>query len=244
MLKKIVAAGLMLLLLGGCGRNEELIVYAGNGLNRAMDELAKEYEKREGVHINLVYSGSETLLTTLKTTRRGDVFIPGSPLREAAELVSSEQYVATHVPVFAVRSDSPLHLRAYSDLLAPGVRIAVGNKDMNAIGKLVEAILKDADPSLSFRDNIAITASTVNELLQMVADGQVDAAVVWSDMLNWESAKGLVAIEIPPAINKSKEIWVCTLTTSAVPARARHFADYVAGEGRGYFVKHGFTKNR
>ncbi len=229
----------------GCSRQPEpLVVYAGKGLKHAVDEIKQGFEQQHGIPLAIIYAGSNTLLTTLQKTRKGDVFIPGSPiyLKEAGELVTSDQHVAHHIPAFAARSDGSRQLQGYGDLLTPGVRIAVGNKDMNAIGRIAEAIL-DASPAQdSFRPNIVITASTVNELLQLVAEGEVDAALVWQDMLQWESAKGLVQIDIPDAVNKPKGIRVGLLSTSLEPERARRFVDYVTTRGREIFKKHGFVK--
>ncbi len=235
-------ASVVIFFIAGCGRQSEpLVVYAGNGMKYPMDEIKQNFERREGIPVMIVYAGSETLLSTIQKTRKGDVFIPGgsSYVKEAGPLVTSDQFVAMHVPAFAVRAGQQ---KTYADLLAPGVRIAVGNKDMAAIGRIVESLLQDAPPQQSFRHNIVVAGSTVNELLQLVVNGEVDAAMVWADMLQWETAKGLAMVEIPVAINKPKEIRACTLSTSKNPELAARFAAYVAGEGRIIFEKHGFGK--
>ena len=235
--------GVTLVFGAGCSRETEpLVVYAGKGLKNAMDEVAQSFEQRDGSPVSIIYAGSSILLTTLQKTRKGDVFVPGSSsyIKKAGELATTDQYVALHLPVFIVRVDNPKNLRTYSDLLAPGVRIAVGNKDMCAIGRVAEAILSDSDSQESFRHNIVITGSTVNELLHLVVHGEVDAALGWADMLQWPEAKELQPVAIPDSLNKPKEIRVAVLTTSIVPKRAARFADFVATEGRAIFTKHGY----
>jgi len=239
----LTVLGLALILSPGCDRRvEPLVVYAGKGLTNAMEEVKLAFEQQDRTPISIIYAGSDTLLTTLQQTRKGDVFIPGSPayLKRAGSLSGNARPVALHVPAFVVRADNPKSLRAYADLLANGVRIAVGNKDMCAIGRVAENIIHDSDPRDSFQRNIVITGSTVNELLHLVVHQEVDAALIWSDMLQWPEAKGLQAITIPDAINKPKEIQVAVLTTSIDPKRAARFADFVAGKGRAIFIKHGF----
>ncbi|MDD5613387.1 MAG: substrate-binding domain-containing protein, partial [Gallionella sp.] len=208
---------------------------------RPLEEIKQVYEKRSGIGLNVIYAGSDTLLSTLKTTGKGDVFIPGSSsyLTEAGSLITSDQFVAMHTPVFAVHGDK---LKTYADLLKLGVRIAVGNKDMAAIGRLSDAVLKEAPAELNFSRNIVVSASTVNELLKLVAAGEVDAALLWGDMLQWEDAKGLTAIALPPEFHQVKEIRVATLSSSLAPRDARDFADFVASEGRAVFEKHGFGR--
>lgn len=229
----------------GCTQKEvPLVVYAGKGLQSAMEEIKQSFEQRESISISIIYAGSNSLLTTLKNTRKGDIFIPGSSsyIKKAGKLVHTSQYVAHHVPGFIVQANSTKTLRTYSDLLVPGVQIAVGNKDMCAIGKVGEAILSEADPQQTFRSNIVITGSTVNELLGLVIDKEVDAALVWAEMLEWKTAKGLVHIAIPDNINKPKEIQVSTLSVSTNPKKAALFANFVATEGRTIFLKHGFSE--
>ena len=228
---------------GGCSQEvEPLIVYAGKGLKSTMEEVKQSFEQQNDDPISIIYAGSDTLLTTIQKTRKGDVFIPGSSsyVKRAGELAATNQYVAHHTPIFAVRADTPKNLRTYSDLLVPGVQIAVGNKDMCAIGRIGEAILNASAPQETFRPNIVITGSTVNELLQLVVAGEVDAALIWTDMLQWPEARELIPIAIPDDINESKEIRVVVLSTSTTPKRATRFADFVATEGRGIFIKHGF----
>ncbi len=147
-----------------------------------------------------------------------------------------------HVPVIALNANKADVVQTYADLAKSGVRIAIGNKYMAAIGRVTESILEASPPQHNFRANIVVTASTVNELLQLVVEGRVDAALVWQDMLQWQSAKGLKSIEIPAALNQIKEIRVASLSLTANRGTATKFTDFVASEGRGIFEQHGFGK--
>ncbi len=245
-LKKALAI-LMLLtipIIGGCNKTDDnmLIVYSGKGLKYAMDEITLLFEKKEGVKVEIIYAGSETLLNTIIETRKGDIFIPGSKsyIHKAGSHAMNPQYVAKHTPVFAIRYDQSERIQTYADLLKPGVKITVGNKNMAAIGKVAEAIMKNCDETNNFRPNIVVTGTTVNELLQMVNSGEVDAALVWLDMLTWKQAKDLAIITIPDEINEKKEIWVSQLQSSKNPSLAKKFADFTAGKGQKIFTEHGF----
>lgn len=226
-----------------CGQSDEpLIVYAGNGLEIAVDEAKTLFEQQEHVKISVIYAGSDTLLATLQKSHKGDVFLPGSAsyIKQAGDLIKADYHVALHVPAFAVSTDSPLNLHSYTDLLRPGIRIAVGNPNMCAIGRISENILSSTTATESYQHNIVITASTVNELLQLLLDGEVDAALVWRDMLRWEQAKTLTVIAIPEAISQPKEIRVGVLTTASQPMLASRFAEFLADKGKDIFLKHGF----
>ncbi len=230
--------------MSACGQVQEpLTVYSGKGLKAPMEEIKTLFEQREGIRLTIHYAGSQTLLRTIRKTLKGDVFIPGSAgyIRDAGDLVTDSRYVAPHVPVFAVSADSSIKLTTYSDLLKPGLKIAVGNKETAAIGRVTEAILKSTPEADSFRSNIVISASTVNELMDLVASRKVDAALVWKDMLRWETAKGLRLIDIPSKRNQIKEIFIGVLSVSDSPVEAGLFADFVSTEGKAIFTGYGFS---
>jgi molybdate transport system substrate-binding protein len=239
----VIACCICLLLTAGCGKQERILtVYCGKGLKMAMEEVKETFERTYDVHVHMVYAGSETLLRTIKKTGEGDIFIPGSAtfLRESGELVLKHQYVADHIPVFAIRKDNPKVIKSFSDLLQPGLKLAVGNRDMCAIGRVADSIIMDSDWEQEFTRNIAITGSTVNELLDLVLRREVDASLIWKDMLSWPEAQDLQGIEIPETINKPKKIHVAVLSTTAEKKTAILFADFVATEGRAFFRAHGF----
>jgi molybdate transport system substrate-binding protein len=207
-----------------------------------MEQVKEAFEHRYDVHVHMVYAGSETLLRTIKKTRKGDIFIPGSVtfLRESDELVLQHQYVADHIPVFAIRKDNPKVIQTFSDLLQPDLKLAVGNKDMCAIGRVAESIIRDSGRKQEFTKNITITGSTVNELLDLVLRREVDASLIWADMLSWPETQDLQRLEIPAAINKPKKIHVAVLSTAVEKKTALLFADFVATEGKSFFRTHGF----
>jgi ABC-type molybdate transport system substrate-binding protein len=111
---------------------------------------------------------------------------------------------------------------------------------MCAAGTVSEKIMDDSAKDVAFAQNVAITASTVNELLDLVVQKEVDASLVWTDMLKWPEAGELKKIEIPQDINKIQEITVAVLTTTADRKNADLFGDFVAAEGRKIFAEHGF----
>ncbi|MGN7613840.1 substrate-binding domain-containing protein [Magnetococcales bacterium HHB-1] len=232
-------------LLSGCSKPEEpLKLYAGKGLRHAVEDIKALYEKREGVSVEVVYAGSATLLNTIEKTRKGDVYLPGSKsyINDAGPLITRSAFVGHHVPTFAIRRDTGKKISRYEDLLVPGVRIAIANENMAAIGRVANTINKRAGPDRDYAHNIVVLGSTVNELIQLVVDGQVDAALIWTDMLKWTMAKELVPVTIPSDINLPKEIWVGELNTTKYPNNARKLFNMIAEDGKTFFKQHGFKE--
>ncbi len=95
----------------GCSQKAEPItVYAGKGLKHAIEDIKNIFEQKTGIPVLITYAGSQTLFNTLQNTHKGDIFIPGSKsyIKKAKKLslVSSEQYVAKHVPVFIISASA------------------------------------------------------------------------------------------------------------------------------------------
>jgi len=238
-----ICLGLGLVSGGGCSRKEkELTVYAGQGLRLPLEEIKTAFEQKQNVSIHIIYAGSGTLLRTIIKSGRGDVFIPGEHffIEKAGELISSHQYVALHVPTIGIHSNNPKAIRSFEDLGRPGMKVAVGNGKMNAIGRISESIIARSGFQDRLGENIVIKASTVDELIQFIIDGVVDAAIIWTDMLHWPEAGPLTQVSIEPAVNEIKEIHAAVLATSKRPELARQFVDYTASDGKSFFTNNGF----
>ena len=207
-----------------------------------MEEISISFENQHDIPLNIIYAGSDTLLTTFQKTKKGDIFIPGSTIyiKNLQGQATTNYHIADHIPSFIVRSDNNKQLQTYTDLTMKGVKIAIGNKDMCAIGKVAEKIISESKQQESFKHNIVVTGSTVNELLSLVTKGEVDAALIWEDMLHWPEAQGLKLITIPESINSPKKIHLAVLATTTAPKQAAIFTEFMKTQGRIIFAKHGF----
>jgi len=242
----------LLLVLGVCvlfvveyaPKDKTLIVYAGKGLQKAMEEIKAVFEEKHDIKLDIFYAGSVTCLRTIKETGRGDIFVPGSihVLENYADLVDNHQYVALHVPMVCIHKDNPKEIRSFDDLAKPGVRLSVGNTKMCSMGEVANKIISRSALKEGLAKNIVIRSPTVVELLSLVIKKEVDAAIIWKDAMHWPEFRDLKGIEIPPDINEPNEIHVAVLTTSEHKKRAQLFADFVASEGKTIFVKHGFSE--
>ncbi|QFY88890.2 substrate-binding domain-containing protein [Magnetovirga frankeli] len=235
----------LLLVLSGCGHEPAtLLVYAGKGLKYPVEEIRRQYEQIKGVQVQVVYAGSDTLLATIRKTHRGDIYIPGSKtyLQQADDLVVRASAIAWHVPVFAISTGKIDRLRRYEDLLAPGVRIAIGNGQMAAIGRVADSLLQQMPAEQGLAENIRVRASTVNELIDLVATGQVDAALIWRDMLRWSQGRGLGQVPLPEPVNLVKEVPAILLSTSTAPDAAADLYDFIQSRGKEIFRQHGFER--
>lgn len=220
-----------------------LMVYCGAGLNEPMDEIATAFKEKYGVTIQYNFAGSNTLLSQMELTKKGDVFMPGSTedfdIARNKSLVNESRLVVYHVPVIAVPAGNPANITRLEDLAKPGVRVVLGDNPACAIGKLGDKILEKAKIKAEVEKNVVARAVTVNELATYVTLGQADASIIWEDL--YVPGK-MEIIAIPKGQNIIKAVPIGVLTFSENADTARQFADYVAsGEGKSVFAKHGFT---
>lgn len=229
--------------LPGCGQQEkELLVYSGKGLKEAVAELAQAFEEKYQVKVNVVYGGSQTMLATIQTTQQGDIFIPGGMryIEEAGDLVTSHKIVAEHSANVVVRADNTKGIHSFQDLTRPGITLAIGNKDVCAIGVTTEKMFQQTGEPAAFFKNVTMKGATANELLDLVIQGEVDAAITHAHLLQLARAKGLRAIDIPPFLRGTLKVPVGLLRTSENRRLAELFSEFAATEGRKIFEKHGF----
>lgn len=91
--KVLMSTLIVVLFVTGCssnpedktGKNDEvkeepisLLVYAGAGLKRAMEEIKPAFEEKENVKIEYIYAGSGQLLSQIESSGKGDLLIVGS----------------------------------------------------------------------------------------------------------------------------------------------------------------------
>src|SRR5262249_36976730 len=88
-----------------------LFVYCAAGLKTPVEEIARDYEAEYDVQVQLTYGGSNTLLTNLEVSKRGDLFISADDfyIDKAREkgLLEEDIPLAHMRAVLAVRKDNP-----------------------------------------------------------------------------------------------------------------------------------------
>lgn len=85
-------------------------------------------------------------------------------------------------------------------------------------------------------------APTVNQLLIYVSLKQVDAAIIWGDLVSWAQAKGkLEVVDIEKKWNTIKTIPTAVCTSAPNPSLARKLNRYISSaEGMAIWEKWGF----
>jgi len=223
-----------------------LHLFCGAGIRPAVAEAIEAFEKDTGSTVRADYAGSGTLLSNLRASKRGDLYMPGeSEYVDRAEgfgLVASRRNVCYFIPVILVPKDNPKGIKSLHDLAKPGLRLGLGNPDACAIGQTcVKLFEKNGVPLDAIEKNTKVKTLTGNELGIQVKIGQVDAAIVWDAIAAYyrDSAD---AIAIPPGKNLVSRVAISVLNSAADRGLAQRFVDFLLSEaGQAILKKHHYT---
>lgn len=230
-------------------KHKPLILYCAAGIKTPVEKVVKEYEANFGVPIKLQYGGSGTLLSNLRISQFGDLYLAGDS--SFIEIARKQGLVAEAIPlsyirpVIVVAKGNPKNIHSANDLLRRDVRIALGNPEAAAVGKQTREVLLNLGLWEEIEDLVrkrGVFKPTVEGVANDIKLGIVDAGVIWD-----ATERQYPELEIGAALTDDKtfvmEVTIGVLTSCRRPADALHFARYLAASDRGLreFARYGYT---
>ena len=225
-----------------------LLVFAGSASQPPTEKAAKAFEKKTGIHVDLVFGGSGHVLSQMKLTRQGDLYFPGSSdYMEKAKRMKlvdpkSEKIVVYLVSAINVPKGNPKQIHSLADLTRPGIRVAIANPDGVCVGTYaIEILEKNFTPEQkkAFRKNLVNYTASCSKTANAVALRQADAVIGWRVFGYWNPKR----IETVPL--KKEEIVrigyipIAISRFSKHPELAQRFIDFLlSDEGRAIFAKY------
>ncbi len=197
----------------------KLEVFAGSASKPALEECVEVFKGETGIEVEIHFSGSGTMLSQMKITRRGDLYIPGSPdymvkaLREGVVYPENIKIISYLVPAIIVQRGNPKKICSLEDLAKPGVKVGIGDPDSVCVGGYAVEILKYNNLYDRVKGNIVVYAESCSKTAALVTTGAVDAIIGWRVFHFWNPDKtDVIYIEpnykvprvsyIPAAISK------------------------------------------
>jgi len=223
-----------------------VLLFCGAGLRPPVAEIIELFKNQTGVEVQTEWAGSETLLTRLTLTKRGDLYMPGDlhyvDMADEKGLVQSKTGVCRMIPVIITPKGNPKNIETLADMAKPGMKLGLGRDDVTAIGRKCAKIFTtngvDYD---AIKANTVFESMTVNELLTQAKLATVDAAIVWDGLASM-IADDIEIVPIPPEQNSISEVGVGLLKSSESTDAANRFIQLMTSpEGRAIFKKHGYA---
>ncbi|MBW1687336.1 MAG: molybdate ABC transporter substrate-binding protein [Deltaproteobacteria bacterium] len=186
----------LLAILLGCGQRGEdtsasLTVFCGSASKPAMQEIAARFEHETGIKVNMVFGGSGTLLSQIELSRKGEIYLPGSPdyiiigNRKKLLIEDSQRIVAYLVPAIITPAGNPANVHSLQDLAGPGVRVGIGNPQTVCLG-LYSVELLEANGLLGkVMKNVVTFGASCSKTANLAAMSQLDAILGWKVFHAW-----------------------------------------------------------
>jgi molybdate transport system substrate-binding protein len=245
----IVVAGLLFVALNGCVPREQKTITAFSGAVGipAMEEAARVFEERTGITVYLTFGGSGAMLSQMKLSRSGDLYIPASPdfmvMAERHGIVDpdSVKKIAYLVPAILVQHGNPEDIQALSDLARPGIEVTIADPKVAAIGLYAYEILERNDLLAEVGENIVTYAKSVAEAVSRVALRAVDATIGWLVTAEWHPETIDVVYLRPEQIPRIGYLSGAISTFTEDRESAQKFLDFlVSPEGQEIFRELGY----
>jgi len=236
-------------MLAGCaGPRDEptLRIAAAVSLLPALNEMAGQYTAAHGVEVEIHAAGSGILVQQIrrgapvdlfisasadehKTLREGDLLEPGSERDIAANALAILVPTATSAP----SDPSELADERYE-------LIAVGNPATSPVGRYAAQALKYHRLTERLSDRIVL-AESAQQVLDYVARGEVDAAIVYRTDARRDDAEHARSLDLAPE-SHAPIVYRAAVTAGATDSPHAHgFLEYLrSADSRAVLARHGF----
>lgn len=227
---------------------ERILIYAGAASKPPTEEVAKVFEKKYGVKVDIIFGGSGYVLSQMLMSKKGDIYFPGSSdymelaKKKGAVYPETERKVVYLVPAINVQRGNPKNIKSLKDLTKPGIRVAIANPEGVCVGAYaVEIIEKNFTPKEKerFRKNLVNYTESCEKTATAISLKMVDAVIGWEVFEHWDPER----IETIPL--KKEEIVRIGYIPIAISrftqnkALAQKFIDFVLSEeGKAIFRKY------
>lgn len=228
-------------------KEDELDFFCGSAVKVPMQEIIKSYQKDKSVRVNVIYSGSGGLLSQMKLSKRGDVYLCASPDyvtigEEKGLLIKGTDKLVTYlVPAIIVPKGNPQGIHSLKDLAKKGVRIGMGNPESVVLGLYGVELLDKNGLLETVLPNVAVFAKSGEDTATLAVLRKVDAILGWDVFQSWNPDKvEWIKIE-PDKIPRISYMAIALPVFVKDRVLAQDFINYVLSEkGRSIFKKWGY----
>lgn len=258
-LRPLFLALIAALFLAGCGQQSptataeskpELLIYCGITMAHPITAIAKIIEQEKNVTIKVNQGGSEDLYTSLKESRKGDLYLPGSASYwkqyKDEGLLGDYVHVGYNQAALLVRKGNPKGLKAdLNNLTRKDLAVVATNPDTGSIGREAKRILEKFGNYQAVMDNAVFLTTDSRNLTKALEDGEADLTLNWRATAFFPENSGKFdVLDLDPAIAEPKKLLLIELKFSKHPEIAKRFMEFAASpEGQAIFRQYGFIDN-
>ncbi len=244
------------ILCAGCGkgtgdRKKSMTVFCGSANKPAMEEIAAVFQKEKNIEVNLIFGGSGTLLAQLELSKKGEIYLPGSPdyiiigMRKKLLVEGSDRIVAYLVPAIITPAENQAGIKSLSDLVKPGVRVGIGNPKSVCLGLYSIELLEKAGLTDNVLKNTVTFGGSCSKTANLAALNQVDAILGWRVFHYWNKKRMTYVPIAPEQIPRISYIPISIPVYTKDKTLSETFIDYVLSrKGKAIYEKHGYLTDK
>lgn len=224
----------------------EILLFSG-GVNRlAIQDTLKEFEKREGVSINVVYNGCGILVGQINSGQRPDAYFAcdTSYMVQVQPQFSLPLTVSETDMILIVEKGNPKKIKSVYDLASDNLKVGIAHHEQSALGALTKKLLGPLrlnDKSLydAIQPNVKTNTPTADLLVNQLRTGSLDAAIVYRANISKVSDK-LDVVEIKEGRPMAEQP-IAILNSTKYPNLMQRLVDQLTSESsRAMFESKGF----
>jgi molybdate transport system substrate-binding protein len=241
--KKLLYLIFLLCLFGNTVYSDTLYWYLAASISKPGIEITQKFNASQSeFKVVVIPGGSGNLFSKLLASQTGDLYTPAASdyleKSNQAGIVLTVTELLKQTPVFGLSSSGSKVIRNFSNLLKPGIRLALGNENTMALGKTYLKIEKKLPLNVNqgIQKNTIVKAMNVNQIVNYVKLDVVDAGIMFETVAN---SHGLAFINIPERSNVIETAYLITLKFSKHPKQVEKFKKYLAMD-KTIFSKYGF----
>lgn len=226
-----------------------LIFYCGITMVKPITEMAKIIEERYNCNINISQGASNDLYDSIKYSKKGDLYLPGSEAYRNVNLKDGFLKESVHIgynqaAVF-VKKGNPYKVKSLDSFIDKNISSTLCSPEAGSIGKMTKKILlkeKGQDFFYEAYENTTIIGTNSRNLNLALLNGTADLTLNWKATASWEENNK--EIEVLENLSKNfpkRKLLINLLSFSKHPEIAKAFMEFaVSKEGKEIMRKYGF----
>ena len=255
--KKFILVGLIAIaaiaIIAGCIGSENkageekqrtIMAFCGSASKPAMEDAAKTFQEKTGIKVELNFGGSGNMLSQMKMSKQGDLYIPGSPdymamaERDGVVYPETVKKIAYLVPAIDVQKGNPKNIRSLDDLAREGISVGICAPESCCVGLYAVEILEYNNMTDKVKPNIVVHAESCSKTAALVVMDKVDAIIGWRVFSKWTPDDTDVVYLKPDQLPRIAYIPAAISTYTKDRESAQKFIDFLASEdGQEIFAK-------
>jgi molybdate transport system substrate-binding protein len=227
--------------------NKSITAFVGAANKPPMEEIAKEFESREGIKVNMSFGGSGALLSQMELSKKGDIYMPASSdfiikgERKKILIEKSDKIVTYLIPAIITPKGNPANVKTLHGLARPGLRVGISNPETVVLGLYSIEILVKNNLLRPVLENVVTFAADASKTATLASLKQVDAVIGWSVFHDWEPERLELILLKPEQIPRLSYISVSIpVFTKDIELSKKFIAFVTSKTGLAIYEKHGY----